>query len=109
QVDFGGEQAVTGVDVYWAEEPQISVRVEIEVTPGQWKQVSDRPQSLEAPPMEGARHLPTRVLNSYGITHLAVEKSNPLWQDMVTNQREWGVSLAGETATLRLYAIEQRE
>ena len=98
EVDFGAEQAVDRVVVESSPETAQS-RMRLDFAP------DANPVEVEAPAPLGLRREAIEVLRTRGITHLLVNDNDFGTTDYFERRDEWGLTLVGERAGSRLYAL----
>lgn len=99
-VELGGIRAETSAD-----EPDVKMRVEVDLGDGKWKPVESQPEvaGMELPP--NARVIAVDDLKRLGYTHLIVDKNEFLAQDIYRNEAAWGLTRLGDTGEARLYKL----
>ena len=98
EVDFGAEQAVDRVVVESSPETSQS-RMSLDFAPGV------KPLEVEAPAPLGQRREAVELLRARGITHLLVNDTDFGTADFFERRDDWGLTVVGERAGTRLYAL----
>jgi hypothetical protein len=107
EVDLGSAQRVEEVVLECSpDQPNIRVRLEGADANGNWKTISDAPAAKEVRPPIGMRRAATLEIKNAGVRFLLVHDHDYGRDDFYKRQREWGLTLAGDTEGKRLYRIE---
>ena len=109
EIDFTTPTNVSGVvaSISGDSASTTTGRVDVEVSPGRWQTVADKPaETPPAPPVLNARRNAIDDIKRYGITHLVVDRNEFISIDLFRNQTAWGITLVGETDSARLYRLD---
>ena len=98
EVDFGREETLDRVTVESSTETAQS-RMSLDIAPGV------KPVEVEAPPPLGLRREAIEVVRSRGVTHLLVNDNDFGTADFFDRRDDWGLTVVGERAGSRLYAL----
>lgn len=106
QASFGSQQEVSTVEILAApEQEQLKFALQVE-TPDGWIQIRHRPEIKAADRVPQPRRAAVQALRRFGVTHLLVQDSHVISEDMYRNTASWGLSLLGADADAKLYKLE---
>ena len=105
EADFGRPLEITGVQFDTAPGDQGSVKWELRgrVENSLWEPLSQAPEQINLPPPDNLRILAIEQLKLHGIGYLLVFTSDYFASDFGEKTHQWGIQVAGKTATAVLY------
>ncbi|HYO82142.1 MAG TPA: glycosyltransferase family 39 protein [Bryobacteraceae bacterium] len=106
EVDLGYKLPFSMVRVEASPDQQTALELHEETSNGFWKRVDVTLETLSVPPLDKSRAIASDDLKRLGFTHVAINHSDFIGEDLYRNRRLWRMRLVGETPHARLYAIE---
>jgi hypothetical protein len=107
EVDFGGTETVDAVRLECSpDQGDIRLRLEAELAPGRWRELSDSFLRSERHRPDRLRRAATAELKARGVDYLLLYDSDALAEQFWSRRKSWGLTLLERIRGARLYRLD---